>query len=137
MKTKIINKFETLEAWREAHKLVIMIYKVTKTFPREEMYRLVDQLCRAAISVAANLVEGTSRSTNKEYKQFVYQSRASLEEVKYHLLLSKDLGYINKKVYNEIMLQADKTGKLINGLLRYLTARIQESPKNQEQRTNN
>ncbi|HVT00909.1 MAG TPA: four helix bundle protein [Patescibacteria group bacterium] len=115
----MINKFETLDAWKESHKLVLMIYK-------EENYRLTDQICRSASSIAANLVEGSSRNTKKEYRQFAYQARASLEEAKYHLLLAKDLGYINESLYNKIMNQANITGKLINGLINYLGSRIQE-----------
>ena len=138
MNKVIVNKFETLNAWREAHKLVITVYKCTKNFPKDETYRLTDQLCRASSSVAANLVEGTSRNTNKEYRQFAFQARGSLEETKYHLLLAKDLGYLNEDIYNDIMFQADKTGKLINGLIRYLRTKIEDlSPKIQELRTKN
>lgn len=114
------NSFGKLEAWKEAHKLVIMIYKLVETFPSKETYRLVDQLCRSASSVAAILVEGNARGSRKEYIHFVFQARGSLEELKYHLLLSRDLGYLNDKLYMEIIEQADKVGRLINGLLRYL-----------------
>lgn len=119
---KIVQaSFGKLDAWREAHKLVIMVYKAVENFPSKETYRLIDQLCRSASSVAAILVEGNARGSRKEYIHFVYQARGSLEELKYHLLLSRDLGYLDDKLYYiEVVEQADKTGKLINGLPRYL-----------------
>lgn len=115
-----MNKFESLEAWKEAHTFVLLIYKVTNTFPNEERYRLVDQICRSASSIAANLVEGNARAYRKEYTRFAYQSRGSLEETKYHLLLARDLGYIKSQDYDELIKQAEKVGKLINGLISYL-----------------
>jgi four helix bundle protein len=114
------NKFENLEAWKEAHKLVIMVYEITKNFPPDEKYRLVDQLCRSSSSVAANLVEGNSRGHRKEFIQYEYQSRGSLEETKYHLLLAKDLSLLKSDEYNGLQDQANKTGKLINGLITFL-----------------
>ena len=124
------NKFEDLKAWQEAHKLVIMIYKITKTFPTEEKFRLIDQICRSSSSVAANLVEGGARAYRKEYLQFAYQSRGSLEETKYHLLLAKDLNYLNLSQYSKILLQANITGKLINGLIAYLRTKTQDQRPN-------
>lgn len=114
------NKFEKLEAWKEAHKLVLMVYKTVSKFPKEEKFRLIDQLCRAVSSVAANLVEGNSRNHRKEFIQFAYQARGSLEETKYHLLLARDLGYIEEEEYRTLQIQANKIGKLINGLITYL-----------------
>lgn len=131
MEEKILkSKFEDLKAWQEAHKLVIMIYKITKTFPAEEKFRLIDQICRSASSVAANLVEGSARAYRKEYLQFVYQSRGSLEETKYHLLLAQDLGYVKSIQYNNILNQANITGKLINGLIKYLRTNTQDQRSN-------
>jgi len=86
--------FQKLDVWKKAHQMALKVYKATQAFPREEMYRLTDQLCRAASSVAANIAEGTGRNTLKEYLQFLYTARGSVEETKYHLILSKDLGYL-------------------------------------------
>ncbi len=132
------STFEDLKASQEAHKFVLLVYKITKFFPSEEKFRLVDQLCRSVSSVPANLVEGRSRHSKKEYLQFVYQAKGSLEESKYHLLLARDLGYITSEQYSESLIQADNTGKLINGLIMYLKGQINErAPKNQELRTKN
>lgn len=113
-----------LEAWKEAHQLVLQIYTLTKKFPSEERFRLVDQICRSASSIAANLVEGNGRSYKKEYLQFVYLARGSLDETQYHLLLAKDLGYISLNEYNVLIDKSDLIGTLINGLIKYLRSQI-------------
>jgi four helix bundle protein len=126
---RLKSKFEDLKAWQEAHKLVIMIYKISKNFPPEEKFRLVDQVCRSVSSVAANLVEGSSRASRKEYLQFVYQARGSLEETKYHVLLARDLNYLKSSQYDTILDQSTNTAKLINGLIRYLRTNSHDGRK--------
>jgi len=124
------SKFENLEAWKAAHKLAIMVYKVTKKFPTDEKFRLIDQLCRASSSVAANLAEGSARAYRKEYAQFAYQAKGSLEEAKYHLLLSKDLGYLKDSDYQVLQEQANLAGKLLSGLIKYLRSNPQDQRSN-------
>jgi len=119
-----MSDISKLEAWKIAHELVLEIYTITKKFPSEERFRLVDQICRSASSIAANLVEGNGRSYKKEYLQFVYLARGSLDETKYHLLLAKDLGYITQKEYDTLIDKSDEVGKLINGLIKYLRLQI-------------
>ncbi len=65
-----IKSFTNLNAWKEGHKLVLMIYKITKTFPKEEIFRLVSQLCRAVVSITSNIAEGFSRNYSKEKNNF-------------------------------------------------------------------
>lgn len=115
-----VNTFENLNAWKEAHTLVLMLYKETKRFPAEEKYRLGDQIRRSGASVAANLVEGNARLSRKEHIQFVNLAKGSLEETKYHLLLAKDLEYLTVNTYEMILQQAQLVGKLITGLMKYL-----------------
>lgn len=117
------NGFEELEVWKKAHQLTLDVYKLTDSFPFKERNRLSDQLCRASSSVAANIVEGRGRKTIKEYIQFLYISRGSLEETKYHLLLSKDLGYISIDRYNCFMESCIEIGKMLNGLIKSLEKR--------------
>jgi four helix bundle protein len=119
-----MSDISKLEAWKAAHQLVLRVYAITKQFPSEERFRLVDQLCRSACSIAANLVEGNGRSYKKEYLQFVYLARGSLDETKYHLLLAKDLGYITQKEYDDLIDRSDEIGKLINGLIKYLSSQM-------------
>ena len=95
-------QWRKLKVWQETHELVLQIYKVTASFPQSEIYGLVTQLKRAAYSVPSNIVEGQSRNTTKEYLQFLYNSRGSLEEVRYFLLLSKDLDFISVDTYETL-----------------------------------
>jgi four helix bundle protein len=118
-----MNSFEELKVWQEAHKLVIKIYKITDSFPREERYRLTSQLCRSAASIPANIADGQARQTTKEYLQFLYTARGSIAETKYHLILTRDLGYIENSFYNEIITSYNKVGKMLNALINSLKKR--------------
>lgn len=94
MSGKSVKSWEDLLVLQKAHELVLQIYKITKDFPSDERYRLIDQICRAASSVPTNIAEGKGRRTKKEFIQFLTISRGSVEEVKYLLLLSRDLSFI-------------------------------------------
>jgi four helix bundle protein len=111
-----------LEVWKKAHNLVIKIYKLTAEFPKTETYNLIDQLRRASYSVTANIVEGQSRNTTKEYLYFLYNARGSVEEVRYFLLLSKDLGYIDNDIYQKYEAEYEIVSKMLNGLIKSLKA---------------
>lgn len=89
-----IKTFQQLRTWQEGHSLVLEIYRLTKQYPSEEKYGLVAQIRSAAASIPANIAEGMGRRTTKDLTRFLVQARGSLQEVIYHLLLSKDLGYI-------------------------------------------
>lgn len=123
MRTKR-NKFEDLKVWQIAHQLVIKIYKVTNTFPSTEKFRLSDQLCRSSASVAANIVEGNSRTSKKEFLQFINNAFGSLEETKYHLLLAQDLGYISEDKYTDLIEIAESIGKMLSSMRKYLKSKI-------------
>lgn len=112
-----IKEFTDLKAWQEAHKLVVLIYKATKSFPREELYSLVDQMRRASVSVTSNIAEGFGRQTYKEKVQFYYQAQGSLVELKNQLILACDVGYIKDHVFKELMTQAKIAHQLLQGLI--------------------
>lgn len=115
-----MTMWRDLEVWQRAHVLVLKIYKRAATFPPEERFRLANQLCRAAISVPANIVEGQSRQTTKEYLQFLYNARGSVEETRYHLLLAKDLGYLKEDDYNALETEYEIVSKMLNRLIQSL-----------------
>lgn len=106
-----------LEVWKIAHGLVLEVYKATADFPGEERYGLTSQLRRAASSVPANIVEGNSRNSTKEYMHFLFQARGSLEEVRYFLLLSKDLNYLQDAGYQRLENNCEDVSRMLNGLL--------------------
>jgi four helix bundle protein len=110
-----VKSFTDLVVWQEAHKLVLMIYTMTKDFPETEKYGLVSQMRRAAVSVSANIAEGFKRFGIPEKIRFFNIADCSLEELKYFLILSEDLKYITLK--DEAMAQAETVGRLLNGLI--------------------
>ena len=112
--------YRRLNAFIAANLFVVEIYRVTKKYPKDELFGLISQMKRAAVSIAANIVEGYSRRTNKEKINFYYISRGSLCEVEYYLDLSFDLRYINKSEYNNLLKLKSDTGRLLNGLIQYM-----------------
>lgn len=101
--------------------MVLKIYKLSKDFPKEEQFGLTSQIRRAAVSIPSNIVEGKARGSNKEYKRFLLMARGSLEEVKYQILLARDLKYIDDNKYNEIIAITDEIGKMLNSLVKKLS----------------
>jgi four helix bundle protein len=122
----IVMNYEELDVYKESHNFVLEIYKVTKTFPNDEKYRLVDQLTRAAYSIPSNIAEGNSRNTTKDYINFLYMARGSANEIKYFLLLSKDLKYIDEETYSELRNKVVIIIKLLNGLINSLRGKLNE-----------
>ncbi|HEX7042793.1 MAG TPA: four helix bundle protein [Patescibacteria group bacterium] len=118
----MVNKFELLPIFKSAHALVLEIYKLTAVFPQEEKYGLVSQLRRSAASVVANIVEGNARGHRKEFLEFLYIAKGSLEETNYHLLLAKDLGYLKEELYKDMISKSQEVGKQIVGLTKYWKA---------------
>lgn len=92
-----------LEVWKLAHQLTIDVYKITQNFPKSEQFGLVSQVRRSVSSVPTNIIEGQARQYKKEFIQFLYIAKGSLEETNYHLFLSKDLGYISEEQYNLLL----------------------------------
>ena len=102
-----MNSVEELDVFKLAHQLALKTYLVTKKFPREEMYSLVDQMRR---------VEGSLRLSSREYRQFVGIGRGSAGEVCYQLLLAKDLEYISDEVYRELRTGYDRVVQMLSRL---------------------
>lgn len=109
----VIKTFRDLQVWQKAHALVLEVYKITKSFPSHEMYGLISQLRRAVLSVASNIVEGFKRHSIHDSIHFYYMADASLEEVKYQLLVARDLGYINQKGYEAVIKLAEEASKML------------------------
>lgn len=112
--------FKNIKVWGKAHELVLQIYKLTKTFPSSEKYGLTAQLRRSAGSVATNIVEGYKRKSDKDFAHFLNIADGSLEETKYHLLLSCDLKYLDKKDYEKLVNLADEVGRMLSGFQKTL-----------------
>ncbi|MBN2864310.1 MAG: four helix bundle protein [Bacteroidales bacterium] len=111
------HPWKDLIVWQKAHQFVLEIYTQTNKFPDKERFGLTQQLRRSATSIAANIVEGKSKNTDKEFVSFLYNSRGSLEETRYHLLLARDLGYIDEKEYESSEKMAIEISYLLNKLI--------------------
>ena len=113
-----IKEFTDLFAWQEAHNLVLMIYKITAAFPKEEIFGLVSQMRRSALSITSNIAEGFGRQGYKEKIQFYYLAQGSLTELKNQIIASRDIGYIKDKNFEDIIKQLNLSHKLLQGLLK-------------------
>ena len=91
-----------LEVWKVSHELTLSVYKLTEKFPKSEHFGLTNQVRRSAASIGANIVEGQARQYKKEYLQFLYIAKGSVEETNYHLYLAKYLENITNAEYEEI-----------------------------------
>ena len=117
---KKITKFEDLRVWKLGHDLTLEIYRITRDFPKDEVYGIVSQLRRASSSVCANIVEGFYRDTTKELIKFLYNARGSAGEVTYFLILVKDLGFVDKAKYEELRNSYENLLKSISALINSL-----------------
>ena len=118
-----MNNYEKLHVFHKAHSLVLKIYKATETFPKEEKFRLVDQMIRASYSIPSNIVEGNSKRTTRDYLNFLFIARGSVHELKYFLLLSRDLSYLGEKEFRALSEECDAVAKMLNGLINALKSK--------------
>ncbi|MEJ2103773.1 MAG: four helix bundle protein [Ignavibacteriaceae bacterium] len=93
---------KNLDVWQLAVKFVSMIYRITSTYPKEELFGLTNQTRRAVVSISANIAEGASRKSLVERKRFYEIARSSLVEVDNHIEIAKELGYLNSQTVNEL-----------------------------------
>lgn len=119
-----IKSFKGLIAWQEAHKLVLLIYKITKLFPKEEQFGLTNQLRRAAVSISSNIAEGFSRRTKDEKNRFYFMAQGSTTEVQNQLLVARDVHYIDQGIFNKCADQTIIVHKLINGIIKASNSKI-------------
>jgi four helix bundle protein len=96
---------------RKAHQFVLEVYKLTKNFPREEVFGLTSQFRKAAVSIPANIVEGYKKKGKNDKVRFFNISEGSLEECKYYIILSKDLEYVTN---GDLLIPAEEISKLLN-----------------------
>lgn len=110
--------FQDLIVWQKAHAFVLQVYKTTTFYPAHERFGLVSQFQRAAVSIAANIVEGFRKKSSTDKLRFMNISQGSLEECRYYILLSKDLNYINEETYKQLTQSIEDTSRLLNAYYR-------------------
>jgi four helix bundle protein len=111
-----LQRFEDLTVWRKAHQLVLEVYRMTASFPKEEKFGLVSQMRRAAVSIPANIAEGFKKTGSRDKANFYNIAQGSLEELRYYLILSTDLGYASDTAVQQAT--TAEIGKMLHGLIR-------------------
>jgi len=119
MQRQPARNFQDLIVWQKAHQLVLSIYRISKGFPREEIYGLTSQFRRAAISVPANIAEGFKKKGRLDKVRFMNVAQGSLEECRYYLILSSDLEYGDTK---KLLAQLEEVSKLLTSYSTAITA---------------
>jgi four helix bundle protein len=109
--------YTKLKVWELADRLTILVYQLTKSFPKSELFGLISQMRRAAVSVPGNIAEGCGRKHQKEFLQFLYIALSSLKELSYYIHISNHLGYLKDEDYEKVSSLAAETGKTLIGLI--------------------
>jgi four helix bundle protein len=120
MENQSVQSYRDLRVWQEAMALAEMCYRLTKTFPKEEMYGMTSQIRRAATSVPANIAEGYGRESRAEYIRFLRIAQGSLKEVETHLILSERVGLAQSEAAAQALKQCETVGKMLRALIRSL-----------------
>ncbi len=113
-----IHTFTDLQAWRQAHELVLAVYAMTNKFPQSELYAMADQLRRAAVSVTSNIAEGFRRRTQKDKRKFYLDAFGSLSEVQSQMIVARDVAYISLDEYLTLEGKINYIERLLNGLIK-------------------
>ncbi|PKN62241.1 MAG: four helix bundle protein [Deltaproteobacteria bacterium HGW-Deltaproteobacteria-15] len=124
-----IERFEDIEAWQKARELTRQVYRYTVESLFAKDYGLRDQIRRAAVSVMSNIAEGFERGGNKEFRQFLSMAKGSAGEVKSHLYVALDAGYIDQSSFNALYACANDTSRMTGGLMRYIEMSGQKGAK--------
>jgi len=114
---------ENLEVWKKAVDFVVMVYRYTEDFPKDERFGLVSQLRRAAVSIPANLAEGAARAFPKETLHFVSNAQGSASEVATEILIAYKLGFLSQARHAELAEQCDEISRMMTGWARYMRSR--------------
>ena len=120
MQTIKIRNFRELEVWKLGKKIVLEVYRVTKGFPKEEMYGLVAQMRRAAVSIPSNVAEGFNRKHNPEYRQLLYVALGSCAELETQIEVAHDLGFLSVDDRDKVLEQLDHESRMMRNLIKRL-----------------
>ena len=112
-----MRNYRELQVWNKAHTLTLELYRLSRGFPKEEMYGITNQLRRAAVSIGANLAEGCGRRTSSELARFVKIAMGSASELDYHLLLCRDLGFMSNDAFSASAAKLTEVRKMLTSFL--------------------
>lgn len=123
-----IKSYRDLIAWQRAMDFVTSVYQATAKFPRDEIYGLASQLRRSAVSIPSNIAEGHGRQTTRDFINFLSIAYGSLNEAQTQVLIANRLGYLNSDECRELESRSSEVGRLINGLSRSLSEKLEQGP---------
>ena len=115
-----MKDFRKLTLWQRAHQFVLPVYEATSAFPEDERYGLTSQARLAAVSIPSNIAEGCGRETNNELRRFLYIAMGSAREVDYHLLLARDLKFLDTSTYQTLVQELEQVQRMLNALIQKL-----------------
>lgn len=115
-----MRDFRNLQVWDKGHRLTLDVYQATRSFPREELYSLTTQIRRSAASIPANIAEGCGRSGDAELARFMLIAMGSASELEYHLLLAKDLNYLDSPQYESLAEKALEVKRMLGPFINRL-----------------
>ncbi len=116
-----VKSYKELLIWQKGIRIVVQVYKLTQSFPKEEIYALTSQLKRASVSIPSNIAEGFGRQTDKSFNHFLNISRGSLNEIETQLIIAKELGFIqDENLLNDLLLTIEEESKMINAFAKNL-----------------
>lgn len=119
-----MRDYKKMNVWEKSYKFGIHIYSITKPFPKEEMYGLTSQLRRAAISIPSNIAEGSRKSTQKDFRSFLYNAYGSGAEMEVQIMFAKDLGYITPQMCTSLLNELSEVMKMLNSLIQKISLEI-------------
>lgn len=117
-----MKDFRKLNVWEKSHLLTLEVYKATKSFPKDELYGLTNQMRRASVSIPSNIAEGCGRGSDAELSRFCQISTGSANELEYQILLSHDLGYLENLLYEKLTTMVTEVKRMLTSFIQKLRA---------------
>ncbi len=118
-----MKDFRSLKTWEKSHQLTLEVYRVTAVFPKDELYGLTSQILRASVSIPANIAEGCGRSGDTELARFFQIAMGSASELDYHLLLARDLNFLNSSDYEQLRRDVVEVKRMLASFIQKLKAK--------------
>ena len=115
-----MRDFRKLDVWEKSHQLTLAVYRITRDFPKEELYGLTSQMRRACVSIPANIAEGSGRESLAERVRFLQISMGSASEVQYYFLLTRDLGWLPSETCEKLTAEVEEIKRMLTGLMKKL-----------------
>jgi four helix bundle protein len=115
-----MRDFRKLKIWERAHSITLSTYRLTKNFPKDELYGLTSQMRRSSASVPTNIAEGCGRNSQAEFERFLILPMGSSSELEYQMLLARDLGYVDAKTFSELTSELSELRRMLNAFIQKL-----------------